>query len=137
MADSAAPTPVAAAPAAPSSARLPGAAVAAQPPQAVVPDGRRGCAGTPAGTLREGTGLLTIFQAAVAAGVSPATVRRRIREGALPAVKLPGPSGAFLVAARDLSLIRRDPRGMASWRARNEERGTRNEKRGTRNEERG
>lgn len=44
-------------------------------------------------------------------------MRRRIRAGALPAVKLPGPSGAFLVAEAHLLLIRRDPRGMASWRA--------------------
>ncbi len=61
--------------------------------------------------------LLTIFQAAVAAGVSPATVRRRSRAGVLPALKLPGLAGAFRIAAADLPRLRRDPRGLPAWRA--------------------
>lgn len=42
---------------------------------------------------------LTVAEAARTLGVSPATVRRLIAAGTLPAAhKLPGPNGAFLIA---------------------------------------
>ncbi len=47
-------------------------------------------------------GYVTLFGAAVETGRSIETLRRRIKAGTLPAYKLPGASGAYLIARDDL-----------------------------------
>jgi excisionase family DNA binding protein len=46
--------------------------------------------------------FLAVWQASARLGVSPSTVRSLIHAGKLPAQQMPGPTGAFIIAAGDL-----------------------------------
>jgi hypothetical protein len=48
---------------------------------------------------------LTLFEASIEYGISPWTLRRRIREGALPWQKLPFGNGLYLVRREDVAAL--------------------------------
>lgn len=58
----------------------------------------------PAAITNDFATRLTIIQAAASSGVHPATIRRRIKDGTLPAVVV---AGRYLVKPEDLSLLAR------------------------------